>query len=98
LFDEGKLSGASGQSGPSCSVFGFDFLRDKVDYYGTLIGVSFQEDENGHHTFNYDMKTLEKNARTLINALFKDMGLERMYETNKSPKRSAPLGAPSQTV
>ena len=57
--------------GPSCSVFGQGFLREKLQFYAELMGVTFTYD--GHHEYTYDEATFKKNGLRLMNELFNDL-------------------------
>jgi hypothetical protein len=64
-------------SNPGCSVFGTGFLRGKAPYYSTLMGVSVERTDFGHHVFHFNKTELMQNSGIIIEQLFADLGLER---------------------
>jgi hypothetical protein len=68
----GQVSSVPGK-GPSCSVFGADFLRRKLSVYAEKMGLSLKETPEGHHEFHYNKTLFERNSRDLMNELFNDL-------------------------
>jgi hypothetical protein len=72
--NETSMNGAKKGKGPSCSVFGQGFLREKLPFYAELMGVTFTYD--GHHEYTYDQNTFKKNGLRLMNELFNDLKMQ----------------------
>ena len=98
LLDEKKQTQAEAKEGPKCSVFGTDFLHDRIEHYASLMGLSFNETADGHHVYNHDFSKILSNAQEIITSMLTDLGITQLYTHDKEPPTAPKFGASRTTL
>jgi hypothetical protein len=58
-----------------CNVFGSGFLKNKLQRYAELMGITSTKTEGGNSEFNFNKTLMESNLQVLMNELFHDLGI-----------------------